>query len=72
MGCSEERIILICEECGERLVLTGPEDDWRSRRAVFKCECGERVTLAGCADREDLGAVGVTLGLRIGGRDAHR
>jgi hypothetical protein len=43
----EERIVLICEECGERLVLLGLEDDWRSRGAIFRCECGERLSLDG-------------------------
>ncbi len=37
-----ERTVLICEECGEKLVIAGPEDAWRSERDVFECECGER------------------------------
>lgn len=46
----EERIVLICEECGERSVLLGTEDDWRSRRAIFRCECGEKLFLDGGAE----------------------
>lgn len=54
MRNSEERLILICEECGEKLVLMGSKDDWRSRRAIFKCECGRKITLD---DRVDEGAL---------------
>ena len=51
--CSE-RIILECS-CGERLILLGFEDDWRSEgRTTFECECGRELTLA---DRLDEGAV---------------
>ncbi len=32
--------------CGERLVLVGLEEDWRSEgRTTFACGCGEEVTL---------------------------
>ncbi len=34
-------------ECGEITVILGPEDDWRSRRPVFRCECGRKLTLDG-------------------------
>ena len=47
-GCTS---ILECE-CGQRLVLIGPEEDRRSRRAVFKCECGRKLTLDDHADQE--------------------
>ncbi len=58
--CSE-RIILGCK-CGERLVLLGFEDDWRSEgRTTFECECGEELTLA---DRLDEKAAGFKLLLR--------
>jgi hypothetical protein len=43
---SSGRIILECN-CGERLILLGHEDDWRSERTVFRCECGQSLTLAG-------------------------
>jgi hypothetical protein len=39
-------VILICEECGERLVLGEPEEVWLSTRTRFECECGEDVSLA--------------------------
>ena len=51
-----ERIILECGGCGERLILLGTEDDWRSRRAVFKCVCGKKLTLDEGADKEVLAA----------------
>ena len=43
-GC----IGLECDGCGERLVLVGREEDWRSEgRTEFDCECGEKLTLNG-------------------------
>jgi hypothetical protein len=44
MGCSSERVILVCEHCGERLVLGEPEEVWLSRRTHFECECGREVS----------------------------
>ncbi len=44
------RVVLVCEECGEKVVLGGPASVWHSARTVFECECGKRLTLA---DRED-------------------
>ena len=46
MGCSSERVILVCEHCGERLVLGDPEEVWLSMRTLFECECGREVSLA--------------------------
>ena len=46
MGRSSRRVILICEECGERLVLDEPEGVWFSTRTCFECECGKDVSLA--------------------------
>jgi hypothetical protein len=40
------RGILICEECGERLVLGDPEEVWLSTSRYFECECGKDVSLA--------------------------
>ncbi len=52
--CSE-RIILECR-CGERLVLLGLEDDWRSEgHTTFRCECGQELTLANRLDEEAAG-----------------
>ncbi len=39
-------VILVCEECGERVVLVGSLSAWRKERAVFECGCGEGLTLA--------------------------
>lgn len=49
---SSEQIVLMCEECGERLIILGPEEDWRSRCAIFVCECRHKVTLDGRTEEE--------------------
>jgi hypothetical protein len=41
-----DRIVLICEECGQRLVLSDPEFIWHLERLVLECDCGEELTLA--------------------------
>ena len=51
-----EQIVITCKECGEKLVLFGPEEDWRSRHAIFMCESGHKLTLDGYADEEVLAA----------------
>jgi hypothetical protein len=51
-----EQIVLMCEECGEKLVILGPEEDWRSRCAFFVCECRHKLTLDGRPDEEILAA----------------
>jgi hypothetical protein len=33
--------ILVCEECGQRVVLDGPLSAWYSGSTPFGCECGE-------------------------------
>ena len=53
---SSEQIILTCEDCGEKLVLFGTEEEWLSRRAVFMCGCGHKITLDGCSGEEVLAA----------------
>ena len=53
-GPFEQQSVLTCEDCGERLVLFGPEEDWRVRHAVFVCGYGHRLTLDGRADEEVL------------------
>ena len=40
------QVVLLCEECGEKVVLGGPESVWRSARTFFECECGQLLTLA--------------------------
>ena len=43
---SSERIILECG-CGERLILLGLEEDWRSeQRTEFDCSCGKGLTIS--------------------------
>lgn len=37
--------ILVCEECGERIVRDGPLSVWSSGTISVGCECGERLTL---------------------------
>lgn len=40
------RIVLECG-CGERLILLGLEEDWRTEeRTDFECDCGQPLTLA--------------------------
>ena len=48
-----EHIILECE-CGERMVILGGEEDWRSRNVIFKCGCGDKLTFADSLDEEVL------------------
>ena len=55
-GSSEQQIVLTCEDCGEKLVLFGSEEDWRSRCAVFVCGYGHKLTLDGRADERVLAA----------------
>ncbi len=52
----EQQIVLTCEDCGEELVVFGPEPDWRSRQAVFVCGYGHKLTLDGRTDEEVLAA----------------
>ena len=47
---SSIHVVLICEACGEKVVLGGPESVWHSPSTFFECECGQLLTLA---DRED-------------------
>ena len=45
MPCSA-RVVLECV-CGERLILLGLEEDWRSeQRTEFECSCGKVLTLS--------------------------
>ena len=50
---SERRIILMCEECGERTVLAGPECVWREACNFFECGCGKDLTLADRLGEQD-------------------
>ncbi len=60
MSRSTERTVLICEECGERLVIAGPKDVWRSEQAIFECECGETHLLTARQSRNDTSTEGQT------------
>ncbi len=53
MPRSERRIVLMCEECGERTVLAGPESIWREARTFFECGCGKDLTLAEAIGEQD-------------------
>jgi hypothetical protein len=46
VGNRSKGVVLVCEECGERVVLAGPLSAWHSECAVFECGCGEGLTLA--------------------------
>ncbi len=56
MNDSSERVVLTCEECGERTVLGEPLSVWHSESTFFGCECGKHLTLV---DRLDHGKVKV-------------
>jgi hypothetical protein len=43
----------MCEECGERTVLAGPESIWREARTFFECGCGKDLTLTDRLDGQD-------------------
>lgn len=55
---SSKRVVLVCEECGERTVLDGPLSVWRSGRTSLGCECGKQFTPAERLERERLGEAG--------------
>jgi hypothetical protein len=46
VGNRSRSAVLVCEECGERVVIAGPLSAWRPEHAVFECGCGEGLTLA--------------------------
>jgi hypothetical protein len=52
----EQQIVLTCEECAEKLIILGSEEDWRSGCAIFACEEGHKLTLDGLPDEEVLAA----------------
>ena len=56
MDRSSERLVLICEECGEHTVLGGPLSVWLSGSTSFVCECSRRLTLADSLDQREVGA----------------
>lgn len=61
MNGSSRRVILVCEECGERTVLGEPLSVWCSQSTHFGCECGRVLTLADRLDQQRIGgAQGIT------------
>jgi len=67
VGYPAGRIVLICEECGQRTVLCGSEEVWRSECTVSECGCGERPALVDQLDREVLRAEELLRGLGLSG-----
>jgi hypothetical protein len=39
-------VVLLCEECGERIVLGGPLSVWSCGSTSFGCGCGAQLTLS--------------------------
>lgn len=37
--------------CGERLILLGLEEDWRSQKSAFECACGAQLNLTNRIDK---------------------
>lgn len=58
MDGSSKRVILVCEECGERTVLGGPLSVWCSESTHFGCECGRELTLADRLDQREASVLG--------------
>ena len=52
MNGSSKRVILVCEEYGERTMLGGPLSVWYSESTHFGCECGRELTLADRLDQQ--------------------
>ncbi len=50
--------ILVCEECGQRMVIDGPISVWFSGSTSFGCECGERLARAERFERKGFGEAG--------------
>jgi len=57
-GSSNRRVILVCEECGERTVLGEPLSVWYSESTHFGCECGRELTLADRLDQQRVSRAG--------------
>ena len=52
MNNPSRRVVLLCEECGDRTVLGGPLSVWYSQSTRFGCECGRELTLADRLDQQ--------------------
>ena len=53
MEGSGKDVVLLCEGCGERIVLGGPHSVWNSGSTSFACGCGARLTLSHQLDPEE-------------------
>jgi hypothetical protein len=58
MKGSSRKVILVCEECGERMVLGGALSVWYSQSTRFGCECGRELTLADRLDQQRVSRAG--------------
>jgi hypothetical protein len=58
MNGSSRKVILVCEECGERTVLGGALSVWYSQSTHFGCECGRELTLADRLDQQRVSTAG--------------
>jgi tRNA G26 N,N-dimethylase Trm1 len=43
---SGKKVVLLCEGCGERIVLGGPVWVWNCGSTSFACKCGAQLTLS--------------------------
>lgn len=46
MEGSGRDVVLLCEGCGERIVLGGPVSVWNCGSTSFACGCGAQLTLS--------------------------
>jgi hypothetical protein len=46
MEDSGRDVVLLCEGCGERIVLGGPLSVWSCGSTSFACGCGTQLTLS--------------------------
>jgi tRNA G26 N,N-dimethylase Trm1 len=51
---SSKNVVLLCEGCGERIVLGGPVWVWNCGSTSFACECGAQLTLSSQLDPSDV------------------
>ena len=50
---SSKNVVLLCEGCGERIVLGGPVWVWNCGSTSFACGCGAQLTLSSQLDPSD-------------------
>ena len=54
METCAEHIVLTCKECGEKLVVFGTLEEWRSRGAVPLCRAEHKIALDEGAPEEEV------------------